>query len=234
MRQPLTLTILVTAILGPSAVSSRAELRPFIPAVEALPENMSIDWGRVIDGVGEHEIWGMWDGAGGLTVARADGVPVRFERVEVVGAVGASAGERIHVRGTIEALEGRYRLILKELVERKPAIPVTDLLPLPSISGAVAEVDLGPHSPLNYADETSTVMKSAGWEETIEASLNDAEPRAYGTTSDGRFLVVELRGPRLPPEQGIVFRYLRICAVVDPEQKRLRRILADVEGWVEE
>lgn len=75
--------------------------------------------------------------------------------------------------------------------------------------------------------------------EATEGWLLPEEPGEIVAETVGRDpetgeLHVEIRTVRLPARYDIVFRYLHLYGVVDPDTGELRRLVVTIRGWVEE
>lgn len=209
--------------------------RPLVPLppLEVLAENQASKWGDVAGDSGRRTLYGV-AGADVLYVAQWDTTPVRFGSVQVEGGLRAAGGELVRIEGELRREADGRVVITPTGAPILSAAPSLTAVLTPQLARAVAAVDLGPESYARYAEATSAVCRSSAWPSRVSEAFAVAHPRQAGLTPDGRLLVLEVRGPRLPPEVGIVFRYLRVVCVYDLATERLRRALVDVEGWVEE
>jgi hypothetical protein len=209
-----------------------------LPAPELLGENSAAKWTEVLSGEGKRRIWGAvaskGEGTAEIVVCRAETVPVAFERVLVLNSP-LPEGYSVCLEGRLcRDQYGRPYISNAEVVARRPLVYIEALLKSPELASAAASLDLGPVSYPTYAKATSELCKSPGWSEEVRNSLVNAAQVVLGTSPDGKWTAFSVRGPRLPPRDSIVFRYLRITCICGSETGEVARLFVDIEGWLEE
>lgn len=205
-----------------------------LPQVEVVPENSGAKWTEVLAEPGVVRAWAVRVGATACFCSVSD-TPVMFEGVDVEGWTETAEAGLVLVTGTLIRGEwGRHRIV-SPVVEKVRCIPsLPKLTQWSRLLQAVAAVDLGKVSHPTYAQATSAVCRSSGWMRQVSESLATAKPEMVGASVDGRYVAFSVWGPRLPPLNSIVFRYMRVTLVYDLLEQTPCRVVVDVKGWVEE
>ncbi|MGC8835073.1 MAG: dockerin type I repeat-containing protein [Armatimonadota bacterium] len=216
-----------------------APVRIQLPAPELLTENSAAKWTEVLSGEGTRRIWGAVspkdESAKEIVVCRTETVPVAFERVPMLNGQTLLEGYSVCLEGRLHRDQyGRPYISNAVVIARRPLAYVDAILKSPGLAFAAASLDLGPASYPTYAKATSELCKSSGWSGEVRESLRNTAPMMLGTSPDGKWTAFSVRGPRLPPRDSIVFRYLRITCICRAETGEVARLLVDIEGWVEE
>jgi hypothetical protein len=184
---------------------------------------------------GPIELWGVPDGMDGFVVCDALSRPMMIERLALTSRLRSPAGQPVKVAGTLTRdANGTGAFAPSRVVARARATLAGPIPRLKEIASAVAQVDLGPLSHPSYAQATSEQCRSPQWTSEVTQALLSSPAHQTAVSPDGRLLVAVLRGPRMPPGKGIVFRYLQVCVVFDLRRWSVTNLLVDVEGWVEE